>query len=394
MECSNVPILERDVEIVRRTVKFLFVVNDINFFISHRFEIAEKLFSLGYEIHIFAGYDPQSKNSNNLLSYDLSNFKIKKINLSRGGFKIWNDVGFFINLYRYCKKYSPDVLHLITLKPIIYGGIIARILNHPRVVISFTGLGFLFINKTKKINQYIFKKLLRFVLKNRKIHSIFQNKDDISSIKSIFNIPDDNITLIRGSGVNLDKYKFSIEPNKEMNIVMASRILIDKGVLEFIEASKIVSSKGYKCKFYLYGDIDPPNPSAISLTKLQNLTQESKVIYGGFSQNIQEIYSSSNIIVFPSYREGFPKSLIEAAAIGRPIITTDVPGCRDAIINNKTGILVPVKDSLAIAKAIIYLVNNKKLRLNMGLKAREYAEKNLSIEYVIEKHLGLYNNIL
>ncbi len=198
--------------------------------------------------------------------------------------------------------------------------------------------------------------------------------------------------MIRGSGVDLVTHIYQEEPLGTPIVVMAARLLKDKGVLEFIEAAKILLHKGINAKFILYGDIDEHNPASLTPSELSHIKEEGIIEVNGFTNDIAKVFSKAHIAVLPSYREGLPKVLIEAAACGRPIVTTDVPGCRDAIEANKTGILVKVKNSQSLADAIEKLVENKNLRETMGKAGRELAEKEFSIEKVINTHLDIYRS--
>jgi glycosyltransferase involved in cell wall biosynthesis len=175
---------------------------------------------------------------------------------------------------------------------------------------------------------------------------------------------------------------------------MSSRLLKDKGVIEYIEAAKILNECGLNIEFHLIGDIDPDNPTSLSKMELEHLNQQGYINMLGYRTDIAERYAASNIICLPSYREGFPKSLIEAAACGRAVVTTDVPGCRDAIIENKTGLLVPPRNATALADAIKKLAKDQKIRNQMGASGRALAEKLFSIENVVSQHLQIYNNML
>ena len=204
----------------------------------------------------------------------------------------------------------------------------------------------------------------------------------------------DVFTLINGSGVALDKFKFFPCKTQIPNIMMASRLLIDKGVIEFLEAAKILSKKNIKANFILVGEPDLDNPSSITQAQIVEWESEGIIDFWGHRDNMHEVLPLASIVVLPSYREGFPKILIEAAACGRAVITTDVPGCRDAIYNEVTGLLVPMKDSHALADAIEKLVSNMKYCQKMGQEGRSMAEVKFDEKKVIKQHLEIYNQLL
>lgn len=281
----------------------------------------------------------------------------------------------------------------MTIKPVLYGGIISKFTSINKKVFSISGLGFIFINQGFKasIVRTIIKVMYKFALSGKNSHVIVQNPDDETVVNSISNV---ETTLIRGSGVELFHYSYIREDNKNKKVVMACRLLKDKGVLEYIEAAKILKNKNLGVEFELYGDIDIDNPSSLRTEDIKNIKNDGIVKVYGFSSDIVKVFSDSNIIVLPSYREGLPKVLIEAAACGRAVVTSDVPGCRDAIEVNITGLICKVKDSSSLAEQIEKLVLNNNLRNNMGKAGRELAEKEFNINKVVEKHFQIYEGNL
>jgi len=206
----------------------------------------------------------------------------------------------------------------------------------------------------------------------------------------------DRIHLIKGSGVDLERFAFSVETVKEkVRLVLPSRMLFDKGVIEFIEAAKKIKVRVFnKSEFILVGDCDTINLAGIKENELKEMLDPPYIQWIGFQQNILQIFQNANVIVLPSYREGLPKSLIEAAAVGRPIITTDTQGCRECVIENYNGFLVPVKDTEILSQRMETLINNSDMRKKMGKNSRLLAEKEFSIEKVIEAHLSIYDAII
>ena len=202
------------------------------------------------------------------------------------------------------------------------------------------------------------------------------------------------VYTVRGSGVDLDVFQYVSEPKGNVTVTFVARLLKDKGIREFIDASQILLSKGKEIKFYVSGDLDEGNPDSITKTEMVSWNNFPNVSILGFQKNIADLYSKSNIACLPSYREGLPKSLVEAAACGRAVVTTDVPGCRDAIEPNKTGLLVPVKNAEALADAIQYLAENTSFRKNMGVAGRALAKKDFAIGQVVAEHFEIYQKLL
>lgn len=366
--------------------KILFIVNVDWFFISHRLPLALEAKERGYNVSIACAITDKKEYLESL------GFKTYPLSLSRSGTSIVHEINTFIEIYTLIKHIKPCVAHFVTIKPVLYGGIASRFISLSKKVFSISGLGFIFIAQGFKasVRKAIIKALYSFALKGKNTHIIVQNIDDDNTIRSITN--NTPITLIKGSGVNLDQYIYQEEKNETLKVVMASRLLKDKGVEEYLGAAKLLKKKGINAIFELYGDIDPDNPASLTKVELDKLKTEGKIVVHGFSTNIETIFANANIIVLPSYREGLPKVLIEAAACGRAVVTTDVPGCRDAIIPNETGLLCKVKSVESLAEAIETLLLDNTLRNKMGKAGRALAEKEFDIRNVIQKHFEIYED--
>jgi glycosyltransferase involved in cell wall biosynthesis len=369
--------------------KIIFLVNTDGFLVSHRLPIAEKMLKSGYEVHIATEF---SKHKN---LFQKKGFKVHNINFNRNSINIFKSLFVLFQIFYLILKFKPDILHLISLKPIIFGGLISFIFPIKLLIFSITGLGSMFIKNSffYKIRLIFFTFLYRIVFLNSNLKVILQNNDDLKYLVSKAKLNKNKVIMIRGSGVNLNDFKPSKIPKKIPIVLMASRLIKDKGVEEFIKAADYLKRKNFKGEFYLVGDVDLNNPSAVS-RNLISLSHKKKILrYFKYKINISKFIKKSTIVVLPSYREGFPKILMEAAACGRPVITTNVPGCKDAIINNKTGILVPSKNYKALANAIITLSQDKKKIEKFASEARKYAIANFNIKDVISKHFSIYKKL-
>lgn len=370
--------------------RILFIINDINFFISHRLPIAIQARKQGFDVHVAA-----SDNSKKTFLFN-SNFTFHPIPLSRSGKNPLNELKSILALYRLVNQIKPDILHLVTIKPVLYGGLIARILKVPATVVAISGLGFLFTNQ-----MLAFGLLKRGILKayaivfnKANVRFIFQNNEDMSIfIKNGICVKAD-ATLVPGSGVDLSRYKYLPEPKERVVVIMISRLLRDKGVIEYVDAIKVLKDQHVNAKFLLVGDIDYGNPAFIDKKQLDKWLKDDAIEILGFRQDIPELMAAANIIVLPSYREGMPRVLLEAAACGRAVVTTNVPGCNSAVEHNKSGILVPAKNVTLLASAIKKLIENEELRRKMGKEGRLLAERKFSIEEVVSKHMFIYNEVL
>ena len=368
-------------------IKLLLVVNVDWFFISHRLPIAIAAIKKGYDVHLITSITSHY----NLLIR--SGLHVHPIHMSRNNMSFFSNIIIFFKLFFTIKKIKPDIVHLITIKPIVIGGLVIRLLNIKSVVISITGLGYIFLEKKffSNIKKFFLGKLYKIVTNHKNLFVIVQNLDDLKFIKAINKSLKKKVILIKGSGVDLKIFKKRKIPNGAPIIMMASRFLIDKGVFEFYEASKKLHHLG---RFVLVGEPDKYNSSSISTGLLDSWVKSNFVENWGPQKNMHNILSKATIVVLPSYREGLPKVLIEAAACGRAIITTNVPGCKESILNGKTGLLVKVKDSESLASKIQYLLTNKKVCLRMGLAGRAFAEKSFNIQTVVNTHLHAYKNLI
>lgn len=370
--------------------KILYVVNVDTFFISHRLPIAVEARAKGYEVHVAcrvtSGKDTLIKDQINVHHLDIdrkSTFLLKELMT-------------FLGILKIICTIKPDVVHLVTIKPCIYGGIACRLLRHNRTVFSISGLGYIFTNKRKYANflRLFAINMYKLAIDKRKNTVIFQNLDDYNLFRNYGIVKKKNIIIIKGSGVDLKEFYPSGDSQPIPIVMLISRMLIDKGIIEFVEASKILQSNGTKVRMVLVGGCDEGNPNAIEQSQLNEWNQLRQIEYWGYKKDVSKIISLASLVVLPSYREGFPKSLIEAAAAGKPIVTTDVPGCRDAIVDGVTGILVPAGDSVSLASAIAYLCKNERVRESMGKQARLFALENFNIQDVVSRHMEIYSSLI
>lgn len=371
--------------------KILFVVNAPEFFLSHRLPIALAARDAGYEVHV-ATADGDSV------------WEIRRLGLvhhtvaiARSGQNPLAEVGAVISLYRLFRALKPDLVHLITIKPVLYGGMAARLAGVSAVVAAVSGLGTVFVAQSMAAwaRRALVSWLYRLAFSQRRLAVIFQNPDDRDGLLAIGALSKDQVRMIRGSGVDLVNYPFLPELEGTPVVVMAARLLRDKGVFEFVGAARLLKSRGVEVVMRLIGAPDPGNPTSVDQAELDRWAKEGIVELPGFRSDIAEQYAAANIVCLPSYYgEGLPKTLVEAAACGRAVVTTDHPGCRDAIEPGVTGRLVPVKSATALADALQILIEAPERRLRMGKAGRELAEKAFSIDRIVEQHLAIYKELL
>ena len=369
--------------------KLLFIVNVDKFFISHRLPIAVEAIKQGYEVHV------ATKITDQLNFLEMNGMIVHPLNIHRSG--IISIASEFLKILFLLYRITPEVVHLVTIKPVIFGGIATRLLGSSSVVSAISGLGFVFIDNRfiGKIRKKIVLYLYRIALNHKNQKIIFQNSDDKNVLVSLAKVSHEKTILIPGSGVNLFKYKTSPPPERDFPVVMfASRFLIDKGIRDFVHAAELINSVEYCADFVLVGDIDLFNPASIQQDELDEWKRKGNVEIWEHSSNMEKTLLNATIVTLPSYREGYPKILIEAAACGRAIVTTNVPGCRDAIESNVTGLLVPVKDAVLLAESISILLDNKKKCEKMGINGRKRAEELFDIRMIVDSHIKIYSNLM
>lgn len=295
------------------------------------------------------------------------------------------------------KDNRSSIIHLITIRPILYGGLIARILKLENLVFSFPGLGYFFKSNNIfiKFIKFIVYKLLKIALNNKKPKYIFQNESDIRQISHLIETnKKNNINLIPGSGVDLNYYLPTRTKDNKFRLLMASRLLKSKGVYDYIKTAEIVKKQERNIEFILVGWKDD-NPSSLTRKEITKLKTNKSINYLGYEKNIINLFNIIDVSVYPSYYgEGIPKFLLESAACGKPIITTNIDGCSNSVLNEETGFLVSPKNPNEIAEKIMKFYSDNELLNQMSRNARIYAEKKFSITDVTNKHYELYEDLL
>ncbi len=371
------------------TKKLLFVVNVDWFFVSHRLPIALAAMDEGYEVHIATCITDKL----NLLK--AHGLVVHPLRLVRGGVGLVNALHTIFDLRSILKRVRPEVVHLVTIKPVLLGGLVARWMCVPALVSAVSGLGYVFMASgwIARLRLALVKHVYKLAVGHINQVVIFQNTDDRDTLIELTGLPADKAVIVPGSGVDLAQFFVAPEAKGLPVVLFPARLLADKGLFEFVAAAKLLHVKGLAARFVLAGMVDPANPTSVSQDQLDAWIADGAVEYWGFCTDMPEVLSRASIIVLPSYREGLPKALIEAAACGRAVVTTDVPGCRDAISPNVSGFLVPAKCAQSLADAIELLVQDAELRKSMGRAGRELAESSFAIEKVVHQHISIYENI-
>jgi glycosyltransferase involved in cell wall biosynthesis len=370
--------------------RILFFITEDWYFWSHRLPIARAVRDTGFEVLIATRVDQHKER------IEKEGFKLIPIHLVRRNKNIFRGIFNTLEIIKIYRREKPDIVHHVAMKPILYGSWAARIAGIPAVVNALAGLGFIFVAQGCKTS--ILRRLVIFAYRSafsaKNTIGIFQNLDDLKLFVDGGVVKSEKAVLIRGSGVDTSRFVHFPEPAGIPIIVLASRMLWDKGVGEFVDATRILNKDGIKCRMILVGNPDPENPASIPEKTLRRWHFEGIVEWWGHREDIPEVFAKSNIVVLPSYREGLPKVLLESASCGRAIVATNVPGCREIVHHNENGLLVPPHDSKALADALKVLIKNPELRAKMGARGREIVEAEFSEEIVVKQTMEVYERLL
>ena len=371
--------------------KILFVVNIDWFFLSHRLPIALEALKQGYQVHLVTEITDKHKE---LEGYG---FIVHPIVFNRGALSLSGEFLIFMRLWKLFKLIKPDIVHLVTIKPVLLGGLAARISGQKAVVAAVSGLGLVFTTSGLwgLVRRWVAGNVYKLVFKHPNLKVIFQNSDDKERMVKITGLSDGKLELIHGSGVDLSEYVHRPLPGGVPIVIFAARFLGDKGIREFTQAAILLKQQGIRARFCLVGSVDVANPNSVTNEDLMKWSREGAIELWGQRRDMPEVISSASLVVLPSYYgEGLPKVLIEASACGRAVVTTDHPGCRDAIIPNVTGLLVPIRNSNALASAMQYLLSNTTICQSMGERGRLLAESKFDVAHVVAAHLRIYHELI
>ena len=371
-------------------MKLIYAINDPEFFMSHRASLAYNAINSGYKVFLLSDF----KRFDTSLCFDKGIQPIH-VKVNRSSKSILSNLRLMLALLKIYKKYQPNIVHQITLKFYLFGTLSAFFFNNKiKIINAITGLGYLYTNDRKSLAKTVINSLIPLIIKKKDAHFIFQNEVDLELFKKMGML--ENHTLIRGSGVDHTGYQLIPEPeNKKITILYTGRILKDKGVLDLIQAVKRLSPEIKKqVVLKLYGKIDPENPAHINEELLKSQLIEGLIEWKGFSKEIKTALAESHIYCLPSYREGLPKSTIEAMAIGRPVVTTNAAGCDDTVIEEYNGFKVPPGNIEMLAKKLGLLIHDKQLRIKMGKNSRKLFEKEFTLDKVVNQTFELYDKVL
>lgn len=371
-------------------MKLFIVVNVDWFFLSHRLPVALAAKKAGWDVTIVTA------DTGRLRKIEAAGLGTVNLPMSRSGVNLFQELKAFWFLYKLYKNRRPDVVHHVGIKTILWGTLAAKFSKVHGVVNAISGLGGFFAEDNQSLLSKVLPSVLRYSHGRNNLLVIFQNQEDRQLYIKYGIINDSQARMIRGSGVGLNEYSYTQEPIDGKIIVMLTcRMIREKGVFELVDAAELLRKDlEDKVEFRIVGGLDD-HPGAITKEDIETVCDGTYVKWLGRREDIKELLQQCHIYAFPSYyKEGIPKSLIEAAAIGRPIVSTQNVGCKEVVTDGINGFLVPVKDPQAIADKLKKLVSNKDLRIKMGKASREIAEKNFSLDEVVKKHLEIYQELV
>ena len=371
-------------------MKLFIVVNVDWFFLSHRLPVALAAKKAGWDVTIVTA------DTGKLKDIEAQGLKVIDLPMSRSGMNILQELSTLRFLKKLYKREKPDVVHHVGMKTILWATLAAKFAKVNGVVNAISGLGGFFAEDNKGMMARVMPKVLRYSHNRENLLCIFQNDDDKGLYVKNGIIKEEQARYIKGSGVDLKEFCYTPEPTEgKIRVILTARMIVEKGIFILTEAAEKLRPKyGDTAEFLLVGGIDD-HPGAITKEQLDKVCDGKYIQWLCYRTDVKELLQSSHIVAFPSYyMEGLPKSLIEADAIGRPVITCNSVGCKETVIDGYNGYLIPTKDVDALVEKLDILLSDSALRQAMGRNSRKYAEENFSIDVVIERHLAIYDELV
>ncbi len=323
-------------------------------------------------------------------------FRFEPLRLRRAGINPFVELMALLTLVRLYRRERPAVVHHFTIKCVLYGSLAAIMARTPAVVNAITGLGHVFVSHRLKarILRPLVTRLYRVALASPHTRIIFQNTEDRDAFVGLGLVDAEQTTVIRGSGVDLARFAPGVACTPEVpRVLLVGRLLAEKGIFEFVEAARLLRARGSTAIFEVAGELDPGNPSSVSPQQLAAWVREDVLEFSGHVDAIEESLSAATIVTLPSYREGVPRSLLEAAAMGKPLVATDVPGCREVVEDGRNGLLVPARNAKALANAIEQLLADPEARARMGLASRIKVASEFDENSVVGATIDVYRQL-
>ena len=368
--------------------RLLFVVNDPQSFLSHRLALALEARQAGYEVRVATGPgDGAERIEAHGLTHD-------RLPLVPAGTHPLTECRALWAIARLFWRLRPDLVHLITIKPVLYGGLMARLLRVPGMVAGIAGLGYLFTRQRRGFTQWLVKQLYRVALRHPNSAVMLENAADGEVLQAMGALRPGQGVVVPGSGVALDEFVATPLADGVPVVLLPARMLWDKGVGEFVEAARQLHNRGVQARFVLVGDHSSQNPTAIPRETLEQCVQTGIVEWWGFQSDMPSVLKAAHVVVLPSYREGLSRALLEGLATGRPVITTDAPGCREVVDEGWNGLLVEPGEVDGLAIAMEALINDPARCALMGQRGRVKAEAEFGVARVVDAQLRVYRALI
>lgn len=367
--------------------RVLFVITEDWALISHRLHLAEAAIKLGYEVAVVTRVTKYRD------MLEASGLKVFHWRLERRSLNPIREIISIFDLWKILFLFRPDIIHAVAQKPVIYAGFAMKFSKKAKFVAALGGVGFIFTGKNIKANllKPIVKLCLRFVLWDPTSKLILQNTDNVQTIVKSRIVDKNRITLIKGAGVEIGKFQPSLIPKGPPMVILPARMLWDKGVAEFVRVAGRIKARDIEARFVLVGDVDSHNPASIMQSQVDEWVQQGAIEHWGRRDDMDQIYQQASIVCLPSYNEGLPKVLLEAASCARPTVAFNVSGCREIVRDGINGFLVSFGDETALEKAIVTLINDRSLCAKMGAKGREIVEQAFSGEIINAQTFAIWN---
>lgn len=374
-----------------RRPRILYVATEDWYFISDTLPLAKAALAHGYDVHVAARSNGKE---GPILEAGLTFHPLQKI--SRSGIGALSESASVAELTGLYRRLAPDLVHHIALKTILYGAIAARAVPNLACVNAIMGLGYVFTSERTKARllRPFMAAALRLALAAKRSRTIVQNADDLEAVASLSPRARANLRLQRGSGVDCTRFTPQPEPDGAPLVVLPGRLLRDKGVGEFATAARTLRAEGLTARFCLVGEPDADNPASVTQAEIDGWVKDGIIEHWGFRSDMPEVYRNATLVCLPSYREGLPRVLLEAAACTRAVVTTDAPGCREVVQHGVNGWLVPVRDAAALTAALREALTNTELRRRYAAAGRQLVEQHFAAPIIIGQTLALYEELL
>ena len=370
--------------------KLLFVVTEDWYFVSHRLALAVAARAAGYDVAVATRVDRHGE------AIRTAGLRLFNIQFNRSGMRPIEELATIRSLLSVYRREKPDIVHHVAMKPVVYGSLAARVARVPAVVNALGGLGFVFSSDTlrARLIRSVARPALKVALSGKDMRLILQNVHDKRTLCNAGLVDPAKIEIIRGAGVDPAHYATTDPKISPPLVTLPARLLKEKGVAEFVQAARLLRERGIAARFALVGRPDTSNPSSFSQETVDGWVSDSVVEAWGWREDMRDVYAQTQIVCLPSYHEGFPKVLLEAAASKCAIVASDIPGCRELVRHGETGLLVPPKDPASLADALQDLIGKPERRAQLGTAARSLVMNEFSLSHVVSQTKSVYESLL